>query len=185
VDPADHYLDLVKLGRDAFVASAAPAALIRTRPDAGATTPAPDGDAGRDSSVDLDTETFVGDNVGRPGRRKSRRLEIYPLAKKPAAPFPDMITVGRTPNNDIVLRDSTVSRLHAFFRHHRAPDGARGGEKWEVADGGSKNGTFLDGQALSPRREKPVGSGQVVKIGDLELTFYTAEDLFKLLSLVT
>ena len=165
----------MKLGHDAFVASAAPAALIRTRPDAGATTPPPE-DAGRESSVDLDTETWVGSPDGK-GRRRNRKLEIYPLAKKPNAPFPDMITVGRTPNNDIVLRDSTVSRLHAFFKHR--------GDRWEVADGGSKNGTSLDGHPLSPRREKPIGSGQIVKIGDLELTFYTADDLFKLLSLVS
>ena len=176
MDPADHYLDLVKLGKDAFVASAAPAALIRTRRDPTAPTPPPDSDGTRDSSVDLETETFVGTPDGK-GKRKGRKLEIYPLAKKPNAPFPDMITVGRTPNNDVVLRDATVSRLHAFFKHK--------GEQWLIADGGSKNGTSLDGHALQARREKPVGSGQVVKIGDLELTFYTAEDLFKLLSLVT
>jgi hypothetical protein len=176
VDPADHYLDLVKLGKDAFVSSAAPAALIRSRPDPGALTPVPDSDASRESSVDLDTETWIGDADAK-GRRRNRKLEIYPLAKKPNAPFPDMITVGRTPNNDIVLRDATVSRLHAFFRHK--------GDTWQIADGGSKNGTFLDGLALAPRKEKGLGTGQVVKIGDLELTFYTSEDLFKLLSLVT
>jgi hypothetical protein len=173
VDPADHYLDLVKLGKDAFVASAAPAALIRTRRDA--STPAPD-DASRETSVDLETETFVGAPDGR-GRRAGRKIEIYPLAKKPNAPFPEMITVGRTPNNDVVLRDATVSRLHAFFKQK--------GGVWQIGDGGSKNGTQLDGVALAPRREKQLGSGQIVKIGDLELTFYTAEDLYKLLSLVT
>jgi hypothetical protein len=178
VEPADHYLGLVKLGREAFVASAAPAALVRVRPGAEAlasgTTPPP-GEDSRDSSVDLHMDTYVGTPGGKGVRQ--RRLEIYPLLKKPSAPFPDMITVGRTPNNDIVLKDSTVSRLHAFFRHR--------GAAWQVADGGSKNGTSLDGAPLAPRKERPVESGQVVKIGDLELTFYTAEELFKMLSLVT
>jgi hypothetical protein len=185
VDPADHYLDLVKLGKDAFVSSVAPAALIRSRPDPSAVTPMPDVDASRESNVDLDTETWIGDADG-PGRRRSRKLEIFPLAKKPNAPFPDMITVGRTPNNDIVLRDATVSRLHAFFKYKttQAPDGSRT-YVWQIADGGSKNGTSLDGLALAPRKERGVSSGQVVKIGDLELTFYASEDLFKLLTLVT
>jgi hypothetical protein len=169
VDPADHYLGLVKLGRDVFMASAAPAVLVRQRRDT-LTTPADDA---RESSVDLLHETLVAD---ADGARAGRRLEIYPLVKKPNAPFPDMITIGRTPNNDVVLRDATVSRLHAFFRSRD--------EGWRIADGGSKNGTFLDGAPLAPRREREVASGQLVKLGDLELTFYTAEELFKMLSVV-
>jgi hypothetical protein len=179
VEPADHYLGLVKLGREAFIASAAPAALVRVRADSSlgstGTTPPPGEDASRESSVDLQMDTYVGAPDGR--ARRQRRLEIYPLLKKPSAPFPDMITVGRTPNNDVVLKDATVSRLHVFFRHR--------GSTWQIADGGSKNGTFLDGKPLAPRRELGVGSGQLVKIGDIELTFYTAEELFKMLSLVT
>lgn len=180
MEPADHYLGLVKLGRDAFIASAAPAALVRVRPDsslgATGTTPPPGlDDPSRESSVDLNMDTYVGSPDGRP--RKQRRLEIYPLIKKPSAPFPDMITIGRTPNNDVVLKDSTVSRLHVFFRHR--------GVTWQIADGGSKNGTFLDGKPLAPRRELGVESGQLVKIGDIEVTFYTAEELFKMLALVT
>lgn len=171
MDPADQYLRLVKLGRDVFVQSVAPASLVRVRGDLAAGVE----DSARDQSIELDTETFVGNDQGK--RRPSRRIEIYPLVKKPSAPFPDMITVGRTPNNDIVLRDATVSRLHAFFRHK---DG-----RWYVADGGSKNGTFLEGTPLPARKDREIDSGQGVRIGDLAMTFYTAEELFKMLSLVT
>ena len=171
MDPADHYIGLVKLGHDAFVTSAAPAALVRTRPDGGS---GHTDDVTRESSVDLERQTFVAAPDGQHG---PRRLEIYPLAKKPHAPFPDMITIGRTPNNDVVLKDATVSRLHAFFRHR---DG-----HWQIADGGSKNGTYLDGTVLAPRKERDVASGQRIKIGDLELVFYTSEELFKMLTLVT
>jgi len=180
VDPADQYLGLVKLGHDVFVQSVAPAALVRLRPGAVGTTPpptpTPKSDEERDPSVDLEMETFVGRDDGA-ARRRGRPLEIYPLIKKPSAPFPDMITVGRTPNNDIVLKDSTVSRLHAFFRMR---DG-----RWFVGDGGSKNGTFLEGQPVPARRERAVEAGQIVRIGELQLTFYTAEELYKMLSLVT
>ncbi len=168
MDQADHYLQLALLGFDAFVASAAPAALVRAKPGE---TLLPDEDS-RDSSVDLENETMVGHEIG--GKRRSR-FEIFPLVKKAGASFPDMITVGRTPNNDVVLRDVTVSRLHAFFK--RTADG----KKWIVADGGSKNGTQLDGAHLEPRREREVDNGQVVKIGDIELTFYTAAHLFHIL----
>ena len=50
----------------------------------------------------------------RPGRRSSSRC--IPLAKKPGASFPDRITIGRTANNDVVIADHSVSRLHAYVR---------------------------------------------------------------------
>jgi hypothetical protein len=168
VDQADRYRQLALLGRDAFLASAAPAALIRRRAD-DASDPL---DRTGSGDRDLDAETQVAAAVGR--RRSPQGVEVYPLAKKPGASFPDMITIGRTANNDIVLRDVTVSRLHAFFR--------RRDDRWVMADAGSKNGTAVEGEPLMPRREREVGSGTGVRIGDLELTFYTAAELFAVLS---
>jgi hypothetical protein len=175
VDAADHYAQLARLGLDAFVAAAAPAALVRRRRSDTPTPPPPlgdDGDTTTEVDADHDGDTMVGMPDGT--RRRSGAFEIFPLAKKPGAPFPDMITVGRTPNNDVVLRDATVSRLHAFFRQR--------GAGWLVADAGSKNGSQLDGVPLEPRKERAIGGGQLVRIGDLELTFYTAAELFRVLA---
>jgi len=47
---------------------------------------------------------------GPRGRRRHRRRGL-PLTKKPGASFPDRITIGRTPNNDIVIVDHSVSRF--------------------------------------------------------------------------
>jgi len=167
VDQADRYRQLALLGKDVFLASAAPAALIRRRADDSEVL-----DRTGSGDKDLDAETQVAAAVGR--RRAPGGIEVFPLAKKPGASFPDMITIGRTANNDIVLRDVTVSRLHAFFR--------RRDDRWVVADAGSKNGTAVEGEPLLPRRERDVGSGTGVRIGDLELTFYTAVELFAVLS---
>jgi len=165
VDQADRYRQLALLGKDAFLATAAPAALVRRRNEDSA-------DADLDMpSGELDAETQVAAQVTQ--RRHPSGIEVYPLAKKPGASFPDMITIGRTANNDVVLRDVTVSRLHAFFRHRD--------HRWMLADAGSKNGTSVDGDALPPRRERDVQSGTPIRIGDLELTFYSATDLFDLL----
>ena len=72
-------------------------------------------------------------------------LEVFPLAKKAGASFQDRITIGRTSNNDVVLNDTSVSRLHAYIR--------RDGQGWIVADAGSKNGSWLRGAQLDARRE--------------------------------
>jgi hypothetical protein len=49
--------------------------------------------------------------------------------------FPNMITVGRTANNDLVVADVSVSKFHAFFG--QTPRGL------ELSDAGSKNGTWV------------------------------------------
>jgi Inner membrane component of T3SS, cytoplasmic domain len=166
VDQAERYLQLALLGRSAFVASSAPAALVRRRLDD--LNEDTDSERGGDDEVD----TMVAPVLGQ--RRGPRSVEVYPLAKKPGASFVDMITIGRTPNNDVVLRDATVSRFHAYFRQRA--------DKWLVADAGSRNGSALAGTGLEARREREVSSGVAVRIGDLELTFFTAGDLFELLS---
>ena len=102
--------------------------------------------------------------------RPEVELEVYPLTKKPGASFPDRITIGRTANNDIVIPDSSVSRFHAYVR--------RDGNAWVLADAGSKNGSWLREDQLEARKEKPLASKAVLRIGEVELTFYTAADLY-------
>ena len=47
-----------------------------------------------------------------------------------------------------------------------------------IADAGSKNGSWLRGETLEARREKPLASLAVVRLGDVDVTFYLAADLF-------
>jgi hypothetical protein len=168
LDHAERYFQLSLLGRDAFRSSVAPAALIRL-------AASPLQASRRHGSYD-ESDTLVAalDQAGITGDGPARGIEVYPLAKKPGAPFADMITVGRTANNDVVVNDITVSRFHAFFRQR--------GAVWSVCDAGSKNGTSLDGTVLEARKERPIQSGQQLRVGDIELVFHNADDLFDILS---
>ena len=127
LDQVERYLLLVLQGRAAFLASSAPAALVRRRAEG------QDTDSDSRPSLSEEIDTLIAPVLGR--RRGPRGVEVYPLVKKPGAPYADMITIGRTPNNDVILRDVTVSRLHAYFRQR--------GDKWIIADAGSKNGSKL------------------------------------------
>jgi len=164
MDAAAHYRHLVTLGREEFLAAAAPAVLLRYRLRA---APA----ATLTLAVD-ELETIDQDlQQARIGSGRTE-LEVYPLAKKPGASFPDRITIGRTTNNDVVIADHSVSRLHAYVR---ASDG------WLVADAGSKNGSWLGNDALEPRREVALPPGAALRLGDVRLTFYRAQELFDVL----
>ena len=167
MDVAAHYRQLVQLGRDEFLASAAPAALVRYRHD----------DAPEFSGQSTLTLDEPHDETRPIGMELldglTYTIEIYPLAKKPGASFADKITIGRTPNNDIAINEHSVSRLHAYVRLE--------GQRWLVADAGSKNGSWMRGKALEPRKEQPLQSHTVVRIGEVELTFFIADDLFETL----
>lgn len=128
--------------------------------------------------VDYEDEATLDESVAlarAPARDRSDRndqpeLELFPLIKKPGASFPDRITIGRTSNNDIAIADTSVSRLHAYVR--------RDGKEWVVADAGSKNGSWLRGARLEARKEQRLMSRALLRIGEIDLTFYVANDLF-------
>lgn len=179
MDAAAHYRHLLTLGREEFLAAAAPAVLVRYRaadPDptaTGTSTMTFDYELGPDTELAADLGETVDDAMLR-GRVPAGPVEmdLYPLAKKPGASFRDRITIGRTANNDVVIADHSVSRLHAYVRL---------AEGWLIADAGSKNGSWLEQVELEPRRETALPPGAVVKLGDVRLSFYLSGDLFDML----
>jgi pSer/pThr/pTyr-binding forkhead associated (FHA) protein len=92
---------------------------------------------------------------------------VLPIRKRQNN-FPSMITVGRTENNDLALPDITVSRFHAFFRHTAGSQGGDRSERLELADAGSRNGTWLAGRRLPGKGPlQVVTPGDVVRFGNL------------------
>ena len=166
VNQGERYLDLAREGREDFLEQAAPAALVRL-----ASNEAPD----RSAQNDEEPTTVVAlAEVGGSSRAGSfGHIEVYPLVKKPGAAFSDMITLGRTANNDVVLDHITISRFHAYFKK---VDGG-----WRVCDSGSKNGTRLLGTRLEARKEVPVEPGNSLRFGEVDMTFMTAERLYDFL----
>lgn len=91
----------------------------------------------------------------RPGRgvRDEATAVLAFAVRKTQDAFPNMITVGRTLNNDIVLYDVKISKFHAYFRQTA--------ERVELFDAGSRNGTWAAGQAVVAK-----GAPGVLRIGD-------------------
>jgi putative serine protease PepD len=87
----------------------------------------------------------------------------YPISEDEA----DGLSIGRTPDNDVILNDPGVSRHHAYIR-------VRGQEAW-LYDRGSANGTWLNGNRITdPQLMKP---GDVIMVGGtkLEMTYVPPE----------
>jgi len=72
-------------------------------------------------------------------------------------------TIGRDPNNDVVLDDDTVSSEHAAIE-------VRDGRYW-LEDLRSTNGTHLGGQRLTDGESLPLKGGDHVRFADVDLMF--------------
>jgi ABC-type multidrug transport system ATPase subunit/pSer/pThr/pTyr-binding forkhead associated (FHA) protein len=68
------------------------------------------------------------------------------------------LTIGRDEGNDLVLDDPNVSRFHAELRVE--------GERVEIADLGSANGTYVDGRLVVT---EPLQAGSDVRVGPYRL----------------
>ncbi len=69
------------------------------------------------------------------------------------------LTVGRTPENGLILNDPAISRSHARFTWE-------GGTLW-LQDLGSRHGSFVNGQRLQTRCK--VGAGDEIRLGPVVL----------------
>lgn len=87
------------------------------------------------------------------------KFGAYPLK-------PGLNSIGRMPNNDVVVADGSVSRRHCAIVVHKT----RG---CELHDTASKNGTFLNGKRIQgPTR---LTHGDIIRMCDHEVIFQSDE----------
>lgn len=90
---------------------------------------------------------------GAPGGKKHRTVLGNLDVGKP------FLTIGRTPDNDLVVPHPQVSSRHAVL--------IREGASLFIEDRGSANGTFVRGQRIPPGRRVPVQDGEKIYIGPM------------------
>jgi DNA-binding CsgD family transcriptional regulator len=73
----------------------------------------------------------------------------------------DRITIGKSPDNDVVLDDPVVSRLHAVIERYAAG--------WAIRDLGSRNGTYVNGERIGS--ERALRPGDEIRLGDTRLNY--------------
>ncbi len=116
-------------------------------------------------------ETMIGSRFEEvSGAYSSGPPEVIAI-RKSSSHLPSAVTVGRSITNDVVLRDSLVSKVHAFFRQV--------GGRWELADAGSRNGTWVANDRLMPRGPSlPVLPSDTVTFGRSAFYFLDAGALW-------
>ena len=118
-------------------------------------------------------ETPVGAGAAR--MSTSGDLLVIPISKRKEGPFEERIGVGRTRTSDICLLYNGVSKYHAFFTVDKESGAIT------LTDADSKNGTSVDGVALTPRIPHRLVDRGVVRFGSANFRFHTAEGFRRLI----
>lgn len=85
----------------------------------------------------------------------------------------EKIFIGREASCGVVLNDASVSRRHCVIERS-ADDG--GGGRFFIRDLHSLNGTAVNGLDLKDDREKSLGDGDKIRVGDYVLVFSARDD---------
>lgn len=172
-DALEHWQALKrKLTREQFVAKFAhPFLLRRSRLTA---PPGEDGGFGDEERVGFSTAVVDAEALtsARPGPLRGAR--VMPVTKAPGNPFPDRISVGRATNCDIVIRGSTVSKLHAHFKVIGPGDVV-------LTDAKSANGTRVNGTRLAPGDPVRVTAGDSILFGGVSVQLLDPKRIYELL----
>jgi len=84
-------------------------------------------------------------------------------AKGPINLSSSVLTIGRVPGSDILMEDLQSSGRHAEIR----PEG----QGYSIIDLGSRNGTYVNEQKLSPNIPRLLYSGDKIRIGTTSFTY--------------
>ena len=124
---------------------------------------------------ELDVENFLSP-TGTSKDEPLLQARAIPLEKRDKDSADRMIFVGRSANNDILLLNKMVSKLHAYFCQ------VPGSEIIQLVDMNSTNGTFLNGDRLSPSVKMNLNDADVISFGpETELEFFSAPGFCQLL----
>ena len=78
----------------------------------------------------------------------------------------EKITLGRAPENDVVVEHASISGNHAVFE---LVDG-----RYNLSDLGSTNGTFVEGSAIAT--DAPLANGMKILFGTVEADYESEEE---------
>ena len=98
---------------------------------------------------------------------------IVPVQKVGDRHHFNMVTLGRSRNNDLVLGHKSISKAHAIFKSTFTGDG------YQITDVGSMNGTKVNGRLLLKDTPKTLEPGDVLEFGDSYIAvFHTNQSLY-------
>ena len=97
---------------------------------------------------------------------------VIEIKERKESATPSHVTIGRAAQNDIILYNKMVSKDHAYLE---IPE--KGGN-CSLVDVGSKNGTLLNGEEVTPNKTYPLRDGDEISFGPETKVVYFSSRTF-------
>jgi len=97
---------------------------------------------------------------------------VIEIKERKEGATPSQVTIGRAAQNDIILYNKMVSKDHAYLE---IPE--KGGN-CSLVDVGSKNGTLLNGEEVTPNKTYPLKDGDEISFGPETKVVYFSSRTF-------
>ena len=127
--------------------------------------------------TDVAEDQYVLDQM-RDGKVQKQVLDarVIEIKKRKTIAQPDSITIGRSPDSDIVLYNRMVSRSHACLCLSPPK------KTCHLVDKGSTNGTFLNGEGLIPNEKYEMTDGNEICFGrETRVIYFSGPGFYKFL----
>ena len=116
------------------------------------------------------TFRFQSDQEGNLEESSTINKHIFFLHTPDAVAKETRYSIGRTSNNDIIIVDYTISKLHAVITKRQ--------QRYVIVDQGATNGTTLNMVKLEPHKEYPLKDNDLVAFGRLGFVIMKPIKLF-------
>jgi len=124
-------------------------------------------------STDVVEDQHVSEQLSQGVKSKGALgARVMEIKKRKSITNPDMITIGRSSENDIVLYNRLVSKSHAYLALGASD------EAIFLVDNHSTNGTFLNNIELSPTGNYQLADGDEISFGSETKVVYFSPKLF-------
>jgi hypothetical protein len=109
------------------------------------------------------------EDLAQPEALEARVIELH---KRRAEGTAGAISIGRSPQNDVVLYNRMISKKHAYL------DISQPARECHLVDLGSTNGTFLNGDKLDPHESFTLTDGAEISFGTQAKVVYFSAPTF-------
>lgn len=129
-------------------------------------------------STDVVEDQHVSEQLSQGVKRKGALgARVMEIKKRKSITSPDMITIGRSPENDIVLYNRLISKSHAYL------DLGSSDEAVYLVDTNATNGTFVNDIRLAPCGNYKLVDGDEISFGpETKVVYFSPKAFQSLLS---